>query len=95
MELEAQRNTIEGFAASTEAEVLAQFTEAESGKKPNQPELGKALHLAKVTGATLVIAMLDRMSRNSAFLLTLRDSGAMFWPWTCWKPMTRPSALWG
>ena len=38
----------------------------------------KALHLAKVTGATLLIAKLDRLSRNAAFLLTLRDSGVRF-----------------
>ena len=46
--------------------------------RPNRPELGKAFHLAKVAGATLVIAKLDRLSRNAAFLLTLRDSGAKF-----------------
>ena len=39
---------------------------------------GKALHLAKVTGATLVIAKLDRVSRNAVFLLALRDSGVQF-----------------
>ena len=50
--------------------------EVESGKKNDRPELGKALHHSKVTGATLVVAKMDRLSRNAAFLLTLRDSGA-------------------
>jgi len=50
----------------------------QSGKLSTRPELEKALHLCKVTGATLVIAKLDRLSRNAAFLLTLRDSGAHF-----------------
>ena len=76
--LEAQRKTIETFAASRGADVLARFTEVESGRKANRPELTKALHLAKVTGATLVIAKLDRLSRNAAFLLALRDSGVRF-----------------
>ena len=76
--LEAQRTVIEDFAASRGAEVLARFTEVESGRKADRPELAKALHLAKVTGATLVIAKLDRLSRNAAFLLALRDSGVRF-----------------
>ena len=76
--LEAQRKTIEDFAASRGAEVMARFTEVESGKRADRPELAKALHLAKVTGATLVIAKLDRLSRNAAFLLALRDSGVRF-----------------
>jgi DNA invertase Pin-like site-specific DNA recombinase len=76
--LEAQRNAIDGFAASKGAEVLARFTEVESGKSPNRPELTKAIQLARLTGATLVIAKLDRLSRNAAFLLTLRDSGVRF-----------------
>ena len=76
--LQAQRTTIDAYAASRGAEVLARFTEVESGKRADRPELAKALHLAKVTGATLVIAKLDRLSRNAAFLLTLRDSGVRF-----------------
>jgi DNA invertase Pin-like site-specific DNA recombinase len=76
--LEAQRKTIEDFATSRSAAVLARFTEVESGRKADCPELAKALHLAKVTGATLVIAKLDRLSRNAAFLLALRDSGLKF-----------------
>jgi DNA invertase Pin-like site-specific DNA recombinase len=46
--------------------------------KADRPELAKVLHLTKVNGATLVIAKLDRLSRNAAFLLALRDSGARF-----------------
>lgn len=76
--LEAHRKVIEEFAAFGGAEVLARFTEVESGRKADRPELAKALHLAKVTGATLVIAKLDRLSRNAAFLLALRDSGVRF-----------------
>ncbi|NGQ93302.1 recombinase family protein [Rhodobacter sp. HX-7-19] len=76
--LEAQRRQIAEFAASRGAEVLARFTEVESGRKADRPELAKALHHAKVTGATLVIAKLDRLSRNAAFLLALRDSGVKF-----------------
>ena len=76
--LEAQRNTIAAFAALRGAEILARFTEIESGKTANRPELSAAIQLARLTGATLVIAKLDRLSRNAAFLLTLRDSGVRF-----------------
>lgn len=76
--LEAQEKAIEEFAASRKAQVIESFTEVESGKRNDRPALDKALHLAKITGSTLVIAKLDRLSRNAAFLLTLRDSGAKF-----------------
>ena len=76
--IEAQRQAIDGFVAQRGGTLIARFTEVESGRNPDRPELGKALHLAKVTGATLVIAKLDRLSRNAAFLLTLRDSGVRF-----------------
>ena len=75
---EAQRQSIDAFAHTRNAEILARFTEVESGKRADRPELAKALHLSKITGATLVIAKLDRLSRNAAFLLTLRDSGVRF-----------------
>ncbi len=76
--LEAQRKAIGDFATSRAADVIGRFTEVESGGKDARPELAKALHLAKLTGATLVIAKLDRLSRNAVFLLTLRDSGVRF-----------------
>lgn len=75
--LAAQRKAIEDLAEARGAAVMARFTEVESGRK-ERPELAEALILARLTGATLVIAKLDRLSRNAAFLLTLRDSGSRF-----------------
>ena len=76
--LEAQKTAIEAYVTSKGAEVLKSFVEIESGKNNERPQLTEALHLAKVTGATLVIAKLDRLSRNASFLLALRDSGVDF-----------------
>jgi DNA invertase Pin-like site-specific DNA recombinase len=76
--LDAQRKAIEDFAAARGAQVLARFTEVESGRKADRPELAKAQHLARVTGAMLVIAKLDRLSRIAAFLLTLQGTGVRF-----------------
>ena len=74
----AQRTAIETFCASRGCEGMGEFKEEESGKRDDRPELIKALHLAKVTGSTLVIAKLDRLSRNMAFLATLQDAGTKF-----------------
>lgn len=76
--LEAQRMAIETFAHQRQGTILARFTEVESGRQNDRPELAQALHLAKLTGATLVIAKLDRLSRDAAFLLTLQASGVKF-----------------
>lgn len=76
--LEAQKSAVSEVARNRQMAVLAEFTEVESGGRNDRPELAKALHHAKVTGAVLVIAKLDRLSRNAAFLLTLRDSGVRF-----------------
>ena len=76
--LEAQRAAIEAFCSSRGCQPVAEFTEQESGKRDDRPELAKALHRAKVTGATLVIAKLDRLSRNVAFLAQLQDAGVKF-----------------
>lgn len=76
--LDAQRAAVAEVTASRQMTLLTEFTEIESGSRNDRPELAKALHHAKVTGAVLVIAKLDRLSRNAAFLLTLRDSGVRF-----------------
>lgn len=76
--LEAQRAAIESYAQGRNATIVKEFVEVESGKNNERPQLAAALHLAKVTGSVLVIAKLDRLSRNAAFLLALRDSGVKF-----------------
>lgn len=76
--LEAQRAAIEAFCASRGCEPLGEYTEQESGNRNDRPELAKALHHAKITGATLVIAKLDRLSRNVAFLAALQEAGTKF-----------------
>lgn len=69
--LEAQRHAV----LSLGIQPLQEFTEVESGKRDDRPQLRAALDYARLTGATLVVAKLDRLSRNAAFLNTLLDSG--------------------
>lgn len=76
--LEAQRDAVMTYIKSTGGRLLAEFTEVESGKRNDRPELRRALVRAKVSGARLIIAKMDRLSRNAAFLLQLRDSGVRF-----------------
>lgn len=76
--LEAQREAVRRFCERKDCELLGEYVEIESGTRNDRPELTKALHHAKVTDATVVIAKLDRLSRNAAFLLQLQDSGVEF-----------------
>jgi DNA invertase Pin-like site-specific DNA recombinase len=77
--LEAQRESVRRFVADRGGRIIApEYVEVETGKRNDRPELAKALKRCRTTGATLVVAKLDRLSRNAAFLMTLRDSGAAF-----------------
>jgi DNA invertase Pin-like site-specific DNA recombinase len=74
--LEGQRAAVAEFACRGGAPVVSEYVEVETGKNNHRPELARALAHAKRSQARLVVAKLDRLSRNAAFLLTLRDSGA-------------------
>lgn len=76
--LEAQRQAVTALCQSRGWQIIEEYTEVESGKKADRAQLTAALHHAKVTGGTLVIAKLDRLSRNAAFITALQDSGAKF-----------------
>lgn len=78
MGLEAQREAVRALCEGRGWSIIAEFTEVESGKRDERKELAAALAHAKVTGSVMVVAKLDRLSRNVAFLAALQDSGARF-----------------
>ena len=77
--LEAQRSAIQEFLATRlGSQCLAEFVEQESGKRNDRPQLEAAIAEARAYGATLLIAKLDRLSRNAHFLLGLKEAGVAF-----------------
>ena len=76
--LDAQRAAVEAYLEAHGGNELKSFTEIESGKLNNRPQLDAALRRCRQTRATLLVAKLDRLSRNAAFLLSLRDAGVRF-----------------
>jgi DNA invertase Pin-like site-specific DNA recombinase len=76
--LQAQRVAVEAFAQQQSGAILKTFVEVESGKRSDRPELSKALEVARRRRATLLIAKLDRLARNVAFIATMMESGADF-----------------
>jgi DNA invertase Pin-like site-specific DNA recombinase len=76
--IEAQRAAVEQYLNGGRWKLLREFKEVESGKRSDRPQLVKALELCKATGATLVIAKLDRLSRDAHFLLGLQKAGVPF-----------------
>jgi len=76
--LAAQRKSVLDYLDGGRWELVNEYTEVESGKRSDRPELEKALAACKRYKAKLVIAKLDRLSRNLAFIATLMDSGVEF-----------------
>jgi len=75
--LEAQRVAVAGYLDGGST-LLDTFTEVESGRRADRPELAKALDLCRRRKATLVIAKLDRLARNVAFIANLMDADVEF-----------------
>ena len=76
--MDAQRDAVARYLNGGDWKLIAEFAEVESGKRNNRQEMEKAIALCRREGATLLIAKLDRLARNAAFLLNLRDSGVDF-----------------
>ena len=76
--LEAQRKAVEDYLNGGNWQLVKEFVEVESGKKVDRPQLEKAFQLCRLLGAKLVIAKLDRLSRDAHFLLGLEKAGVDF-----------------
>ena len=69
--LEAQKSVVGKQVASLSGRIVAEFEEVESGKRTDRPQLLLALSACRARGATLILAKLDRLARNTAFLLSI------------------------
>ena len=76
--LDAQRSTVSAYLEQTDGLLLDEFTEIESGKRKDRPELQEALAACRRHRAVLIIAKLDRLARNVHFIAGLLESGVEF-----------------
>lgn len=76
--LDAQREAVAAFLNGGDWRLAAEVVEIESGKRSDRPKLAEALRLCRLHHATLVIAKLDRLARNVAFVSGLMESGVDF-----------------
>ena len=74
--LDAQRTIVENYIKNNK--VIAEFTEIETGKSANRPQLNKALQSCKENNATLVVAKMDRLARNLHFVTSLQAANIDF-----------------
>jgi DNA invertase Pin-like site-specific DNA recombinase len=76
--LDAQQFAVDSFVKQHGGAILQTFIEVESGKRSDRPELAKALLATRKAKATLLIAKLDRLARNVAFVANLMEAGVDF-----------------
>jgi DNA invertase Pin-like site-specific DNA recombinase len=76
--LEAQREAVTSYLDGGRWQLLDEVIEIESGKRNDRPALARALALCRLRKATLVVARMDRLSRNLHFLTGLQESGCDF-----------------
>lgn len=76
--LDAQRQAVNEYLARESGRLLCEFVEVESGSRNDRTQLNDAIELCKRKKATLLIAKLDRLARNVAFISTLMESGLDF-----------------
>jgi DNA invertase Pin-like site-specific DNA recombinase len=76
--LDAQRKAVSDYLNGGRWSLIAEYVEVESGANDERPRLTEALARCRIHNATLVIAKLDRLSRDAHFLLGLQKAGVKF-----------------
>lgn len=76
--MEAQRKAVDDYLNGGRWSLVAEYVEVESGGNDDRPKLAEALARCRLHNATLVIAKLDRLSRDAHFLLGLKKAGVGF-----------------
>src|SRR4051812_31651811 len=76
--IEAQQFAVKAYVERTGAEVIGHYTETESGKRADRPQLARALAHSKRSKARLVVVKLDRLARNLSFLDSLQQANVDF-----------------
>jgi DNA invertase Pin-like site-specific DNA recombinase len=75
----AQREAVERYLNGGNWRIIAEYTEVESGRRKDRPELQRALATARLHQAPIVVAKVDRLTRSVAFLSRLLEAGVDVW----------------
>ncbi len=89
--LDSQKLEVQQYIAANDGMLIAEYIEAESGRKSKRPKLKEALNHVKLSGAILIVAKLERLARNVAFLSALMESKVEFI--CCDMPSATPLTL--
>lgn len=91
--LDAQRAAVLNYAANIGASIIHEFVETESGRRTDRPQLAAALAMCRATKSRLVVAKIDRLARNTAFLLSVAEGAGEAGVVFCDLPMLPPGPL--
>jgi hypothetical protein len=84
--IEARRVAVQDYVSANPGSVAAEFSEVMRRRKDRRPEFARALSMCRITRAVLVIARLDRLSRNVEMIARLIEVGLNLSPWTSRTP---------
>lgn len=91
--IEAQKAAVLSHVGSSGGALIHEFEETESGKRSDRPQLAAALVACRQVGAALIVAKIDRLARNTRFLLSIADGAGEAGVVFCDLPMLPPGPM--